>query len=266
MQPHLFWTQPTISGLGDRIIDIIYLLSFARIKKQKLCFYWPEFKMKTIDASHRKKDILLDNIRQYINFPYDVVFNEMPCDHEKYDSYLGAGADTRGFYQRFKDHCSFAEYERSYKSVVKDITFKDPILSYINTLPEKFISFHIRRTDKVRPDTHDGCFITNNELSGLNQLTHKAIKFYIEEGYNDFFLCSDADESKSEFIEHLQKENKNILTIPNNLEKWQQTFYDLAIMSKSKEIIISQRYSSFSILAGKLGGFDARLVFDFGTL
>lgn len=260
------WMHPTESGLCDRLVDFLYLIAYARIKRSTLVAEWMTFKAKDIDTAHRKLDILLENVQAHITLPPDVIFDSN--NKIKYDSTfnngIGGGINYRSFYNAYLHQtCTYEDYENAIKTVARDFKFCPAIVDFLRGIPDKFVAFHIRRGDKVRDGAqNDGCFINTSELDLLNDLTIKAIDYYLAAGYTTFFVCGDQDEKKKPFTDYIESKGATTFTIPE-MEKWKSTFYDIAVMTKSDFNIASQRYSNFSRFPALIGKGQWRTVFGF---
>lgn len=255
------WTQPTGSGLGDRLVDLILLLAYARVRGKSLCLEWPEFPAKSIDCAHRSTDILLENVRSYIHFPPDLHFG-LDGD-ETFDQTIGGGASVETFFNgRMQGMCSLEEYKATVRGVTEDFRFCDEINQVVDAAPKSFVSFHIRRGDKVRDCLeHDGNFILQPELPRLNELTVLAMESF-RDRFDDYFFCADENENNAPFVNLAQSWGKNVVRIPE-MEKWRSTYYDIAMMCASAAIITSQRYSSFSRCAAMLGDVPIQTAYAF---
>lgn len=250
--PKILWTQPTQSGLCDRLSDLFFIYAFAHIYDAELHLEWPRFEIKDIDAPHRSVDILLDNILQYVVFPSKIHFNSDVTQHKEnadmiFNAYVGGGKDANSFYSAYISNvCSFKQFEDAIQKIKHEFTFCPEILNHADNLPQEFIVLHIRRGDKVRQGNwNDGYFINMHELEYLDLITKKAIDSYADLGYKHLFVCGDEDSKNKPFIDYAESKNFNVFVTPQK-EKWIQTYYDIAIMSRAKCVITSQRYSSFA--------------------
>jgi len=247
------WTQPTQSGLGDRLTDIFMLAIYARVRQAEMHIDWPPFPAKAIDVEHRRTDILLENVLKFMAFPQEIVFDRSAPVQETFDHYLGAGFQPEEFYAAYlKNFCSLDRFNEVKTTVAKDFIFCAPISAFMRTLPAKFVSVHIRRGDKVRPGANDGCFISEHELGLLNELTYRAIDHFAK-SFDAFFVCGDQAEKVQPFVEYVEKlPGKTLLKTPP-MPKWEATYYDLATMTKSQWNLASQRFSSFSRFPALIG-------------
>ena len=108
----------------------------------------------------------------------------------------------------------------------------------------------MRREDKIRLTDIDGVVLDYRELSNINVLTENVIDSYLEKNPNDKILfCSDDNDEK---IKWEEKYKNNVIIPPIFDYDYEQTYYDTYIMSISDNILLSQRYSGFSMFASFL--------------
>jgi hypothetical protein len=254
------WTKPTGSGLCDRIYDLLFLAAYARLKKARIVMEWEHFDIQPIDVEHRRMDILLHNVQAHINFPREIVFSkDMACD-DTFDFAIGAGAAYPELHAAHASFCTWEEFKASIDDVKKDFTFCTMISEYLDIIPERFASIHVRRGDKVRTTPHDGRFITVDELDRLNELTYKAID-YLAPRFSAFFLCGDEDKKIEPFKDYIQTKGCSTFSLPP-MEKWVSTYFDIAVMTKSEFIVTSQRFSTFSLVPSLLGIGQTQTVYE----
>src|SRR4051812_40838857 len=68
----LLWRKPTESGLGDRLIDLFLLLGLARSQGRALLLpHWGKYHEDPAHPAHRREDIKLENVLNYLQFPVD---------------------------------------------------------------------------------------------------------------------------------------------------------------------------------------------------
>lgn len=257
------WTQPTSSGLGDRLVDILTMLAYARCYGAILHMEWVKFPYRAgLDTEHRQTDILLSNVVQYINFPPGIVFDDDTHCDRTFNDYVGGGHNLLGFWQdQLKDTCSFDTFDAHVTRVGSEFSFCQAITEFLATIPAKFVSIHIRRGDKVRDEEPDHAFIHRRELERLDNLTYRAIDYAIRRGFKTFFFCGDEDEKKRPFVDYAHSKGIETFSIPS-MDKWQATYFDIAVMTKSELNIASQRYSTFSRFPSLIGRGHYKTVFD----
>ena len=265
----VLWTHPTESGIGDRLCDLLLLYSYVSIFDSELHFRWPQFPMKDIDVKHREEDIKLENVSKYIKMPQKIFANSPlnPSNNGNvcvFDRYVGGGFSVEKFHKEYvQQDLPFEQYKGSVENVSKQFSFRDKkIIDYLSGIPKEFTAFHIRRGDKVREGTeNDGTYINTAELDHLDDITKKSIDLYSRPGGNTFFICGDEDEKNQPFIDYALLKKNKVFTTPT-MPKWIGTYFDLAVLSKAKKIITSQRYSSFGRFASLIGGSELKTVYE----
>jgi hypothetical protein len=286
----IYWTKPTESGLGDRLSDILFMSTYARLHQSNLLLTWNVYRghekieTRALDPAFRYVDSRLENVKKYINFPNNTIVEPfvqvetyktknwiinddeiriIRLNYPTFEFALGGGNDPRRFWLAYcQDKVStYEEFQQHLDAVGKEFSFCEEINKYLSSLPDRFASFHIRRGDKIRSGEIDGMHVHTNELKELNQLTYKCIDVFCDR-YDNFFICGDQDEKKKEFIDYIISKKKNIITVPSYLDKWQQTYFDLATMTKSAINITSNRYSAFSRFPSLIGNKRYKSVFQ----
>jgi hypothetical protein len=76
----IYWTKPTESGLGDRLLDILFMATYAKLHKSNLLLTWTVYRghekqeTRNLDPSFRYVDSQLENVKKYIRFPNFTVY------------------------------------------------------------------------------------------------------------------------------------------------------------------------------------------------
>lgn len=243
-----------MSGLGDRLIDLTMVAAYARARSMKLnVVRWPGPHPAGKDVvAHRAIDLLLGNVRAHIVFPAGVVFDD-DCNGEDFPIYLGGGVSTGDFHRAFTGGgCTRDVYEKHYYEVAREFSFSDGIKAFLNGLPSNIASLHVRRGDKIRSDIQDGAVLPDSELGLLQSMSCNAIDCFINRGMN-VFICGDEDNKVEPFKNYARSRGARIVEIPPSMPKWQQTYFDLAVLSRSEIIMPSHRGSNFSLFAAMIG-------------
>lgn len=272
---NILWTNSTLSGIGDRMIDLCLLSTYAKIKNATLYLGWRE-----LDKNHKQSwdksetvtmewkgvryvDYLYDNIKQYFTFPNNVVINNDPPSIDEYfESYLGGVYSPIKFYNEFMSNIVSRDvFINEFFKTTLQIKPTKKLKSIVgDTQPD--LTLHIRREDKVRDKDRIGGqsqygfeFIQYNELEFLKNKTFEVFeKLYSEDVVT--YISSDEDEEKNSYSEKF-----NVITSENfKIDfEFEKTYIDLYLMSISKTIILSQRHSNFSILASLIN--RSRLIY-----
>ncbi len=278
MNSKVIWQAPTASGLGDRLCDLLFVRAFAEMVGSELHTFWPGFEIKAVDAPHRQTDILLKNVLRYIELPPAIVFDERknilePPSLSKSDvifnKYVGGAFTTQTFFDRYVNPhlClrSFPEFEAAVSKVKTMFGFSMEITDYLKNLPKNFVALHIRRGDKICyiGSTADRYQCHSSEVDYLNTLTYKTIDHFNSAGLKTIFICGDEDEKTKQFFDYALSLGFTIIQTPP-MEKWIQTYYDLAIMSKADSIITAMKYSSFAVFPALIGHENFKTVYQIG--
>lgn len=263
---NILWTNSTMSGIGDRVIDLLLMSTYAKIKNANLYLVW-----KKLDSSYkhtwtknegeisewkevRYLDYLYENLTQYFNIPENI-YVDTPINSvdEVFDHYLGGVYSPYNFYYRFLNNVvNYDFFMSSFFETVSNFTPTEKLLKIVGDI-EPDLSLHIRRQDKIRKKDlsmgENGFeYIEPNELDFLKNKTFEIFaKLY--KSNHVTYIASDEEEEKNSY-----KNKFNTITSEDFVinEEYVKTYVDLYMLSKSKTIILSQKHSNFSILASLL--------------
>lgn len=251
------WRNSTKSGIGDRLQDILLVLSYSRYHKcDKLIIEWKTIKQTTCSKrpKYRDNDQKLEVILKYISFPHDIIFNMINYNSIiHFKDYLGGIYSKKSFCDKY--NLSLDKFILIYDQVVKDFSYIsniyfDKIDSYDNIL-----AIHLRRSDKIHDNNKsakNALGIEQKHLNELNRKTEDTINIMLQKGYKNILFVSDDENEKKRYIE-LYKNKCNIIDVKGNLESGEQTYIDLYSLIKADTIIMSQKWSNFSAIASILG-------------
>ena len=253
----MIWTQPTLSGLGDRFVDAVLLAAYAALKGENLHFNWMPYighevaETRRLDAPHRMVDSTWECVSEHVKFPSMIKVNNRDGAGSRFDRYVGGGLDSYGFHQTFVREFSLEDYRASVRAVLNEFSFSDAIVS--RCAAKGHIGVHIRRGDKVRSVRDDDTHISAHELAELDARTYAMLDSKLEENPSaSFFVCGDEDSKTQPFSDYIASKGGNLVTYARP-EKHVQTFCDMCLLSRSRVILTSMRYSSFSIFSAMLG-------------
>ncbi len=269
----IIWNNSTLSGLGDRLNDILILSAFAKIKNKKLKLIWrtqdfdPNCEFAIKRPAYRRLDYLLENLYKYISLPENIIiykentnidFNK---DDEFFNSYIGGVHSPITFFNTYIDKSIFKieDFINTYYTQANEIKFIFDIdLNKFN----KIISVHLRRTDKLHVREADTHGVSINKIHILDDLTINLIEKFINDGYTNFYFAGDDIYYINQYIEKY-KDRINILNykLRDDSEEIKNTYLDMFIMANSEFIILSQRHSSFSLFASMIN--KAKLIYLF---
>lgn len=259
------WQNTTKSGIGDRLQDILLVLSYSRYHNcDKLLMKWITIKQ-CGNSGHvkerpkfRELDQKIDIMKKYIKFPDDLIITNNPSS-VKYKSKIDFSNYLGGVYSKntfiSKHGLNKEKYSKIYDQVIDDFGFISNNYFDIIDKTDKLLAVHLRRTDKVMDNINQAnaaLGITKNQLKNLNENTIIIINKYIEKGYKNITFISDSIVEKNNYIT-LYKDKCTIIDINGNLESGEQTYIDLYSLIKADIIIMSQQWSNFSVISSILG-------------
>jgi len=263
---NLVYEKSNLSGIGDRLLDLILVYTYAKMNKYENIFLnWRIDKnlgtkngkwntLRTEKTSFRKIDYLEENLLKHLEFPNDINFvsekklNELKTNNKIFSEYLG-GTSVFDFMNKFKIE-NKTEFEKEYYNNFHKIKFKNIPENIKNKFNEKIITIHLRRGDKVDNQTNINHGVNENELKELDLLTKQFINQQIEQGFNNFCFISDEKRIKDEYV-NLYQNKCNIISVEGDEKS--QTYFDLYAMAHSEKILMSQKLSCFTILGTLLG-------------
>jgi hypothetical protein len=262
MKNTILWTTPSITCLGDRLLDTMILATFAKILNADLYFPWEDCPFtigggknptysykegveKTWDKV-RFDDYKFENYTQYFNLPKNIKINqtvEKPTYF--FGESLGGCVSPLLFYDRYASQiCTLEKFELTFREIMSEFTPTDKLLKLVTNVVKPNISVHLRRTDKINKSGDYSSFMTYDGLGVLNDKTIEAIgKLNTDEKV--IYFSSD-DISERDKYHSLYKNHIEHDTTCSSIEK---TYIDLYMLSISDYIILSQIHSNFSVFA-----------------
>ena len=275
----LIWTNPPKSGLCDRLIDFSLMATFARLNNSKFSSKWVPLSTNLNDkayyhASEENKNgenLILDDSGIHSKFFKEVRYNDYKSENflkyftlpentyidldesnlsnlSYYDGYLGGNQSPKLFYEKFiKNGTSKDTFINEFYNLCNGFkpTKKLLDISKIEYIPN--LTIHLRREDKVRLTDDSKFALDYRELDMINELTEKTINIFLDKNPNSKILfCSDDYEEKKRWEE---KYKNYVIKTPSFDYDYEQTYFDIYVMSISDNILLSQRYSGFSMFS-----------------
>jgi hypothetical protein len=275
----LIWTNPPKSGLCDRLIDFSLMATYARLNNSKFSSKWVELEKNFGDMSYfhaseknengenlhlddselhcklfkdvRYHDYKSENFLKYFTLPENTYINLDESNLTNltyYDNYIGGNLSPKLFCDKFKTNgVSVDNFIDNFYKLCNEFkpTKKLIDISKIECIPN--LTIHLRREDKVRLTDDNKIALDYRELDTINELTEKNINIFLEKNPNSKILfCSD---DESEKLRWEDKYTNNVIKTPSFEYDYEQTYFDIYIMSISDNILLSQRYSGFSMFA-----------------
>jgi len=261
MKNSILWINPSITCLGDRLLDTMLLSTYAKFFDANLYFDWKDCPF-TIGQENptyaykegvnkewdkvRFEDYRFENYTQYFNLPKNIKINEQ-IDSPNYffTDTLGGVISPFLFYQRYLHNiCTYEEFDKSFEETMSEFKPTDKLINLVSNKLSPNISVHLRRTDKINKHGDYSTFMTYDGLDLLNDKTKDAISIFNNKDKLFYFSSDDVEER-----------NKYHLLYPNHIEHdfdclaIEKTYIDLYMLSKSEYIILSQIHSNFSVFA-----------------
>jgi len=284
----IVWTNSPLSGLCDRLIDFFLIATYCKLNESNFISVWRPLHSNTRDGKSfyqtnenngeiskffkevRYSDYKHENFLKYFELPKNTLIENYKLNIlsfpnlSYFDGYIGGVESPITFYEKYvandnrilndnspfkknKSNITKEEFVRTFYLVCNSFqpTKKLIEISKIDVIPD--LTIHLRREDKIRLSKFNGELIDYRELNDLNDVTKLVIDSFLEKKPNAKLLfCSDNEEEKLKFENQYIE---NIIKTPTFEFDFEQTYYDLYIMSISKNILLSQRYSGFSMFS-----------------
>ena len=273
----LLYLNPPDSGLGDRLLDIMLLYSYSLYTCCSGVYLHWEYN----NSFHQSRQCLkLEHLHTYMEFPTNIHFvtkdtlTELSNDSDTILFKDIVGADSiYGFINRHIPTISLTEQQalvETYFNAFKQIKFRNmpPEITHIFDT-QAIITVHLRRTDKVN-NIIAAHGVSMNELEFLDTKTEDYILSRIKQG-RSICIISDDMSIKHQYINKYKDMGKIIYF--DTGDQVTQTYYDYYCLAHSDEILMSQKFSTFSITASLIGKkkqlfyiFDYGRLFDYNTI
>ena len=269
----LLWTNPSVTCLGDRLMDTTLMSVYAKTLNANLHFYWvdcpfvfkdenPLYEYKTGEKKAwddvRLKDYKFENFTKYFSIPKNVKIDK-PCNPtHTFESSLGGVISPWLFYESYlKNSCSYDEFNALLTETLQEFKPTKKLLSLVENNQKPKVSVHLRRTDKINVLGDYSTFMTYDGLGHLDNLTKSVIeKFYNDE---DIFYFSSEDK---EVLKNYHELYPNHVEHNTNCTDMEKTYIDLYMLSISDYIILSQVHSNFSTFASYLNNSKLIYLYD----
>jgi|LakMenEpi03Aug12_release.lakeMendotaPanAssembly.Ray.scaffolds.fasta_scaffold173929_2 hypothetical protein len=272
------------SGIGDRLMDLILVYTYSKyLNCNNIYLSWTEdnydiignksyhSSIRQIKTPFRGIDYLLKNLFNYIVFPSDINIIEhselikMTKNKENiiFEEYMGIKYSVYTFIDSFKIQNKL-DFENNYFENFNKIIFKNIPQNIIDVFNDtNVITIHLRRGDKVCDDRGECNGIKINEIEFLDNLTYKYINNCIDNGHKNICFVSDENTIKNKYIEKY-KHICNVISFYGT--EISQTYFDLYCLSKSKKILMSQRFSVFSIFSSMINKAELNYILNDGRI
>lgn len=243
----------TASGYGDRMLDLISLITYARACGHELYIRWVDFQempdFPNVPA-WRYQDTKLSNFLSFFKLPSGVTaeYGNAPPSPARWDDYVGHTLSPIAFYEEFASK-RIAISREDWMAIAEQVKseFDLKVAKYEPERPYAIV--HLRRTDKLR----GVCMtqIVRDELDFLNQETCAAIQKAMDTGLTDFYIATDDPSARDEYVTFIESIGGRVIR-PENVHGLLSSYFDTWMMRSSSLIIASMRYSTFSLFPSVL--------------
>ena len=273
MTNKLLWTEPSVTCLGDRLMDTTLMSTYAKVINADLHFLWkdcpfvhgdenPLYEYKDGEKRSwdkvRLDDYKFENFTKYFNIPKNVKINEPCTPTHLFEASLCGLISPWLFYDSFrKNICTYNEFNLLLTETLQEFKPTEKLLSLVRDNQKPKVSTHLRRTDKINILGDYSTFMTYDGLDHLDKLTKNVIdKFY---NNTDHFYFSSEDK---EVLKNYHDLYPNHIEHNTNCTDMEKTYIDLYMLSISDYIILSQVHSNFSTFASYLNNSKLIYLYD----
>lgn len=223
------YESQTVNGLGDRLLDICYIMTKSPDSK---------IRVKWNLGKDQERSVYDTNLIQIDNGEITTTHLEACTLDLQLERPWYPGANTPPI-----------EQVDLFRDVSKRIK---PSPEVENVIPrnKKYVTIHIRGKDKIVDDNNNDPIMTSK--SKFKEFKNKCVEYVKSHTEKTYFVCSDDEELKNEFIKECGSDIKLLSSLNyGNLDK---AIVDFFVMSRSELIIQCTKYSTFSIAASIIGG------------
>jgi hypothetical protein len=234
------------SGYGDRILDLFSLSILTKVENTTSKIKWtPVQKVSEYSPSWCLLDTHIESFISFFRLPsYIELVSDNTYEEKQFNNHLGGIMSPSVFYDKYlKNTISYESFTEIANTVKKDFGIK--VDDYIHNKP--YVTVHLRRTDKLTGNCIHGINLSSDDtLDILDKKTFESIKIAKEKGYTDFYLASDSLETKTFYTNKLNEMGLTVIQ-PLNTYNLIESYYDTWIMKSSSLIIVSTKYSTYSL-------------------
>ena len=242
------------NGFGDRMIALIAYYTWHKMKYSgTLRVFWPQNERRG-DAFAPMNEF--QSIKSYFELPDDIcIFTDRKSfDGLQLDDLTQPNPQT--LWPPRLSNAMQTDIVLGRRHMRQNCRISGPAHAIAKTLahiPCPCIGVHIRRGDKVQCERNQSISIKQNELKNLDAITHACISKLCTT--DAILVCSDDHRAAQAYV---TKYASRRVAIPASQRPFENTFIDFFALQKSSTVVISQKYSTFSIVAALSG--DARCI------
>lgn len=235
------------SGYGDRMIDLFVLSVYAKLTHENMHIHWVPFRGFdfTDIPQWRYYDTIRENFLSFFKLPPSLTLkDDAVLSDKQFDQYLGGLTSPFAFYEKYlQGRVPLEIFNLAVQDAKKEFGFQVP--DYVPERP--YIVLHLRRTDKLRGVCETQINLDPNDtLENLDKKTKERILEAKAKGYTDIFIASDSAETKEHYKSYIESQGLRVLQ-PENTHNLIESYYDTWIMKGAAVILVSTKYSTYSL-------------------
>ena len=217
------------------MIDLLDYATYGAIRNADVYIQWRPYTVKSQDPTWRALDTSLSNVVSFFKIPSWIHLVEHPpsIPYEIWSDHLGGVVSPTKFCKDLG--VPFVDVRRFF-------TLNVPL--YVP--PTEYTVVHLRRTDKL--NGVDKWMISANEVGRLDELTRDAIGIH---GHSTIYVASDDLDTKRIYEAWLEDRGYTVLH-PTNSYNLLPSYFDLWMMWSASRIIVSMKYTTFSLVPALL--------------
>jgi hypothetical protein len=267
------WTNATVSGLSDRLLDLLLVATAVQSVNGNLDVIWKKNHHITTDqkrlwSSARYEDWEIENIQKYLQIPRFITFyqeNDISFINNVdlvFGHYLGGIFTPSSFYDKYQkelfnkigSNLTRKEYINQFYQLAACVQPTDKLKTILTDVQTPDLSVHLRRTDKLSHNPDSGQ-LHHSMLRELDSQTEQCIHQILQKTKKKLtiFFCSEDRGVVQSYKNKFSNVNKlTIIDAPEVLPEVVKTYLDLNMLACSRIIIMSQVHSNFSLLSSLL--------------
>jgi hypothetical protein len=255
LHSYVFYPQ---NGMGDRLLDIIGVMTFCKYKNLQMSVYWDNPPVGNNEWIYSQK---------LFKFPFQIT-NEM-SNFFIYSKPSLSGSPH--MLHKILTSVNFDDIVQSVSQYAKAIRPSDIVEKYIPVGIHKAYGIHLRATDKITENREAGSYSNSKKEFDdiIFKLLHDVKNTLLMEITDTFFITSEDETWKfhiTDKIRDIAKElGKNVTFLDTDITSIDTELYtgihavvDMFSLSRCKCIMQGTKYSTFSIFASLVGSRQLR--------
>ena len=156
MTKSLLWTNPSMTCLGDRLLDTMLISTYAKIMGSDVYFPWvdcpftigqsdPKYNYKNGEqrswSQVRFEDYKFENFTQYFTIPKNVKINEVCDPNLFFEDTLGGCTSPKLFWEKYLTSiCSYEYFSNTFKTTVTEFKPKEKLIKLVKDIKRPKVS------------------------------------------------------------------------------------------------------------------------------